>query len=128
MTMVSIYLDVSALGGNMAGYLQDSAMAHEAEVAEDWARGTFTQLITVVFYASLIFVGAQNCKIKNKNTYIYNAFVIGIMIYEPFRLAGSLTRLFNVLSCLWFIPLSYALRSEERRVGKECRSRWSPYH
>ena len=24
------------------------------------------------------------------------------------------------------IPLHY--RSEERRVGKECRSRWSPYH
>ena len=23
---------------------------------------------------------------------------------------------------------TYALRSEERRVGKECRSRWSPYH
>ena len=23
---------------------------------------------------------------------------------------------------------SEALRSEERRVGKECRSRWSPYH
>ena len=23
---------------------------------------------------------------------------------------------------------SYAMRSEERRVGKECRSRWSPYH
>src|SRR3712207_6594487 len=23
---------------------------------------------------------------------------------------------------------SRALRSEERRVGKECRSRWSPYH
>ena len=27
-------------------------------------------------------------------------------------------------------PVSYAstFRSEERRVGKECRSRWSPYH
>src|SRR5256886_9051119 len=26
-------------------------------------------------------------------------------------------------------PLSgFTLRSEERRVGKECRSRWSPYH
>ena len=24
--------------------------------------------------------------------------------------------------------LELALRSEERRVGKECRSRWSPYH
>ena len=23
---------------------------------------------------------------------------------------------------------SYLARSEERRVGKECRSRWSPYH
>ena len=23
---------------------------------------------------------------------------------------------------------AYANRSEERRVGKECRSRWSPYH
>src|SRR2546425_2926478 len=25
------------------------------------------------------------------------------------------------------VPYGYA-RSEERRVGKECRSRWSPYH
>src|SRR2546430_10327241 len=25
-------------------------------------------------------------------------------------------------------PGSRQLRSEERRVGKECRSRWSPYH
>ena len=23
---------------------------------------------------------------------------------------------------------SLSMRSEERRVGKECRSRWSPYH
>ena len=24
--------------------------------------------------------------------------------------------------------ISAVMRSEERRVGKECRSRWSPYH
>ena len=24
--------------------------------------------------------------------------------------------------------ISKEMRSEERRVGKECRSRWSPYH
>ena len=24
--------------------------------------------------------------------------------------------------------INFAIRSEERRVGKECRSRWSPYH
>src|SRR3712207_6438754 len=27
-----------------------------------------------------------------------------------------------------YILRSWSLRSEERRVGKECRSRWSPYH
>ena len=27
-----------------------------------------------------------------------------------------------------FIEEDIAERSEERRVGKECRSRWSPYH
>ena len=30
-----------------------------------------------------------------------------------------------VIFTLMFIGL---IRSEERRVGKECRSRWSPYH
>ena len=27
-----------------------------------------------------------------------------------------------------FQELEHEIRSEERRVGKECRSRWSPYH
>ena len=27
-----------------------------------------------------------------------------------------------------YTKFEYQLRSEERRVGKECRSRWSPYH
>ena len=27
-----------------------------------------------------------------------------------------------------FTGVATAVRSEERRVGKECRSRWSPYH
>ena len=26
------------------------------------------------------------------------------------------------------LPEEIVARSEERRVGKECRSRWSPYH
>ena len=35
---------------------------------------------------------------------------------------------------VWHLPIAVSLlvvlrsRSEERRVGKECRSRWSPYH
>ena len=30
--------------------------------------------------------------------------------------------------CIKKADMSKQLRSEERRVGKECRSRWSPYH
>src|SRR5256886_16436352 len=37
--------------------------------------------------------------------------------------AGVETRLFKDM----VVKVSY-VRSEERRVGKECRSRWSPYH
>src|SRR5690606_40245022 len=28
----------------------------------------------------------------------------------------------------WLLEDGFLRRSEERRVGKECRSRWSPYH
>ena len=41
---------------------------------------------------------------------------------------------FEVMKIVWkYAPISTneiteKLRSEERRVGKECRSRWSPYH
>src|SRR3712207_3190001 len=38
----------------------------------------------------------------------------------------------NAITCLAMAPQGCFLnapdRSEERRVGKECRSRWSPYH
>ena len=41
----------------------------------------------------------------------------------------------NILASAMFIKIPFAIwlfyfaeRSEERRVGKECRSRWSPYH
>ena len=38
----------------------------------------------------------------------------------------------EILGCLFYKHLKYdpknPNRSEERRVGKECRSRWSPYH
>src|SRR2546426_11706792 len=34
----------------------------------------------------------------------------------------------NMLSTAAMAQLGHVYRSEERRVGKECRSRWSPYH
>ena len=41
--------------------------------------------------------------------------------YSKFGSVLGLERINKLLSLL-------QLRSEERRVGKECRSRWSPYH
>ena len=35
---------------------------------------------------------------------------------------------FIILTLIGIIILGVFMRSEERRVGKECRSRWSPYH
>ena len=43
-------------------------------------------------------------------------------------LEDSATPAILVFFAIPAIPASAALRSEERRVGKECRSRWSPYH
>src|SRR3712207_8829537 len=40
-------------------------------------------------------------------------------------LSFGLHRHLHPMSCLDF---ALGARSEERRVGKECRSRWSPYH
>ena len=42
------------------------------------------------------------------------------ILVAPFALALSL-----LAALLVFL---FDIRSEERRVGKECRSRWSPYH
>ena len=42
---------------------------------------------------------------------------IAFELKSPENASGQLDRL---EACI--------LRSEERRVGKECRSRWSPYH
>ena len=72
---------------------------------------------------------------------------LGIQAFEPTLVEGRAIRL-HPLVCEAYnadfdgdqmavhVPLSeeaqaearLVLRSEERRVGKECRSRWSPYH
>ena len=36
--------------------------------------------------------------------------------------------LYRIINRKIYDPFEYGRRSEERRVGKECRSRWSPYH
>src|SRR5687768_18363401 len=63
--------------------------------------------------------GVQTCALPISSTAFFN----WISSTVP-----SITSLFSagnaVADCT---PLTFR-RSEERRVGKECRSRWSPYH
>ena len=40
---------------------------------------------------------------------------------------AELQKIPEIVEC-HFTTGPYTMRSEERRVGKECRSRWSPYH
>src|SRR5256885_13750382 len=53
-------------------------------------------------------------------------------VFQSFQLINTLSVVENVELPLLLAGNSNArrlsLRSEERRVGKECRSRWSPYH
>ena len=48
--------------------------------------------------------------------------------YGPERLLETVCRLADRAPTEMFDELLAEVRSEERRVGKECRSRWSPYH
>jgi len=50
--------------------------------------------------------------------------LLGLTVYQFF--VPSL-QMFDSASKFRHDPGSFG-RSEERRVGKECRSRWSPYH
>src|SRR3712207_7908457 len=44
------------------------------------------------------------------------------------RMAAIMSHALRLWRLVLLLALGVALRSEERRVGKECRSRWSPYH
>ena len=56
-------------------------------------------------------------------------FILSLLLF--FRGGGMVMYSFVISLMIWRIEKEYPkkiYRSEERRVGKECRSRWSPYH
>src|SRR2546426_12041165 len=56
-------------------------------------------------------------------------FVFYNLVFFPMHtlgMAGHMRRIYDPTQYDFLKP--YQPRSEERRVGKECRSRWSPYH
>src|SRR3989442_11947370 len=64
---------------------------------------------------------------------VYMRLNLGTAMPELYRIQGSKGVLEVAGHTLTFSPqdgkdAEPSYRSEERRVGKECRSRWSPYH
>ena len=53
---------------------------------------------------------------------------IGVPTLEDKIVQRAVVEVLNAIYETDFLGFSYGFRSEERRVGKECRSRWSPYH
>src|SRR6266487_4865239 len=47
---------------------------------------------------------------------------------RQYGLAGTAAELGWLAEQIVVVDADLGVRSEERRVGKECRSRWSPYH
>src|SRR5258706_15404756 len=86
-----------------------------------WVLFLAVQLLDV-FWSFFVLVGIEKVRI-----------VPGITASNPLDLYYMPYTHSLVAALLWSLGAAVAYRaipkrSEERRVGKECRSRWSPYH
>ena len=80
-----------------------------------WARGQRDGLDRLDRARASARIGAQACALPEVLA------AKSVLLYCAFRSEVATATLAERL-------LALVLRSEERRVGKECRSRWSPYH
>src|SRR2546429_1308582 len=79
--------------------------------------------------------GVQTCALPISAQFFTRLPVPKVGDYSPLELSRSAAWLpllgaaVGLVVALLVLACSYrSARSEERRVGKECRSRWSPYH
>src|SRR5258708_22452191 len=81
--------------------------------------------------------GVQTCALPISHQSDDRAVMIAIHFRESTCSTVKWMAIITALSSLWWALANrlarqqfaeLARRSEERRVGKECRSRWSPYH
>ena len=98
-------------GGELASKKdKESAMATSGKrLAQQIGKGTERIIFTIINKFS---IAAKMPECNNPSSDII------VLVDEGHRSQGGEN----------YIRMRLALRSEERRVGKECRSRWSPYH
>ena len=97
-----------------------------------WVRSTDALRILVkLMYlrGDILVVSLKMC--PKCDTLIPTWFAISPMVRDVLKFLSIYANALIIISTFflwWASVLSRAWRSEERRVGKECRSRWSPYH
>src|SRR3712207_8161390 len=83
--------------------------------------------------------GVQTCALPISPFRTASKFANAVGVFGSVKLIaswekrGAVKNIPAMMSIVFFIKKIFIqhplqLRSEERRVGKECRSRWSPYH
>src|SRR5256885_16036236 len=92
---------------------------------------------TLFPYTTLSRSGAQVGAVQPSLTAFSLSLGVGQLLYGPVSdMVGRKPPLYFGLTvfalasvgCAMATSIETLVRSEERRVGKECRSRWSPYH
>ena len=67
-----------------------------------------------------------------KSPWLEDAYIESVRLMRVFmdasvdELLANRGEFYAIVNVMWIAVTAH--RSEERRVGKECRSRWSPYH
>src|ERR1035441_1178699 len=82
--------------------------------------------IVLVFIGSIVLSFVLFHSIIFGNAYLKMSGISGGLMGGFFGWLGYIVPI--TLSTKVYEKKPWGLRSEERRVGKECRSRWSPYH
>ena len=79
----------------------------------------YVNILCIIGY--FVIMTYLHIKFKNYNPIFHAVSDYGVGNSKKFQIISGILSVTGSISLI-------QLRSEERRVGKECRSRWSPYH
>src|SRR6266478_9593808 len=123
---------INMLSPGMVQVLLATGSVKVVNVGVNQVRNPFASLLRPSFNAPAATSGRQtptswsrpqslNCGVHGRPPL---QLVMLVTLHPPMTWSSS-----ELASLMYFLPLpNGSSRSEERRVGKECRSRWSPYH
>ena len=90
--------------------------------------GSASLLLTAILFLTQSRAGFTSVLRDARYVIVFLCLWLGYVFLQAVPLPGGLVDWLSPASGQLQQYLTKGARSEERRVGKECRSRWSPYH